>query len=69
MATTRQLVSHILENDAEIAKWFETNHRFTLQKARTAPLEDYQGLIGVIINEGVQKQVISKAQANGAEDL
>ncbi len=69
MATTRQLASYILRNDQELNEWFKTNHGFTREKVWQGQLEDYQSLIGVIIQDGLTHEVITPKQAKGVEEL
>jgi hypothetical protein len=69
MATTRELVSYILEHDENLRYWFEVEHHFTVEKVRTGPLDDYQNLLGVIITDGILNNVITQEQADGTIEL
>lgn len=69
MATSRELVTHILQNNDELREWFETKHSFTIDKAKRGSLEDYGDLVSVIIREGVKCRIITEEQATGAAPL
>ncbi len=69
MASTRELVSYILETDKDLRNWFKSEHGFTVNKVRDGNLENYQDLIGVIIRDGLNNNVITQAQADGTENL
>ena len=65
MVTTRQLVEFILERDPETREWFANNHGFTIEKARSVDLSDYEGYVAGIVNEGLRKGIVSQRQIEG----
>ena len=69
MASTKELVTYILDNDQEIRDWFETEHRFTREKAENADLTLYRDLVAGVLQEGMRKNLVSQAQVDGREKL
>ena len=69
MASTRELAGYILQNNEDLRNWFASEHEFTVEKAKTGDFESYKDLINAILCEGVNKKVITQAQADGGEDL
>jgi len=58
MATTRQLVAFVLEQDEELRTWWAEEKGFTIEKAREANLEAYEGYTSAIINEGIRRGIV-----------
>lgn len=69
MASTRELVVYILEQDGRILDWCQAQHGFTLEKARTADLTSYGDLVAEIIADGKRSGVVSQAQVQGQAHL
>ncbi len=69
MATTRQLIVHVLEHDKPLRDWFEIEHGFTLDKALKCNLADYQDLVGVILSDGFHDGVLTKSLMDGTDEL
>jgi hypothetical protein len=69
MATTRELIVHVLEHDKPLRDWFESEHGFTLDKALSCNLAKYQDLVGVILADGFHDGVLTKPHMEGTEEL
>ena len=68
-ATTRELVTFVLERDADVREWWENHEGFTLDKARAAELDQYDTYTSAIIAEGVRSGLLAKGQVRCDEPL
>ncbi len=69
MASTRDLVVYILNNDEGIRAWCQEKHQFSLEKAEEAELDRYGDIVAEIIADGKKSGVVSEAQIEGTEPL
>jgi hypothetical protein len=69
MASTRELVVYILNNDAVIREWCKEKYQFTVEKAEEAELERYGDIVAEIISDGKKSGVVSEAQIKGDAPL
>ncbi len=69
MASTRELVQYILEQDPKMRNWFDTKHGFTVEKAKTADLTLYEDLLSAIVTDGLRQGIINQGQMSGSNQI
>ena len=65
MASTREIVTHVLRNDREVREWFAEHHNFTIDKVNQVDVNQYQDYVSTIINHGLRQGIVEPAHLVG----